>query len=446
MLVLWKKILKLAIPSIATFSSMTLTGMITLILIGRLGPLSIAVVGISNIVMYNCWALISGIGGALNYLVAQNFGEGNMKHGNQRMQISILLSVSISLLLLLSSLILPYFIFVLLGASPDVVQAGAPFLRVRLYAFAFSIITNVYFAYMRGIGDTKTPMFISILSNACLILLTYAWTYGHFGLPQMGLAGAAWSLFLTELLSLLLSLWVYYRRYHDQFQTRSWLPITFQEAKFIFKESLKLSGMEFSMSLGMLIFTGCITRLGTSAIAANEIALNILSLGFMPANGFGAAATIAVGQEIGAGNHQEAKRAGIHTVLIGTCFMCLFSLFLLLFASEVARFYTTDVEVSNITTTLLRIAACIQLFDGVGIIVGGGLRGIGDTTFLFRMSLLLNWIVFVPLTLLFTLWLHWGQNGAWLALCTLIVLIGVANGWRYLRIKWSTITPNTANG
>ncbi|MFJ5762090.1 MATE family efflux transporter [Neobacillus sp. NPDC093182] len=79
-----------------------------------------------------------------------------------------------------------------------------------------------------------------------------------------------------------------------------------------------------SNSIGMLVFTACITRLGTVAIAANEIALNILSFGFMPANGFGAASTVGIGQAIGKGRPLEAKKFGLVTVYLGLGFMVLF--------------------------------------------------------------------------------------------------------------------------
>ncbi|MEH7415077.1 MATE family efflux transporter, partial [Neobacillus drentensis] len=87
-----KEILRLAIPSIATFSSMTVTGLLILMIVGKLGATAIAVVGITNVLMYNLWALFSGNQGAINYLVAQNYGSKNMKLGNQRMQIALFLA------------------------------------------------------------------------------------------------------------------------------------------------------------------------------------------------------------------------------------------------------------------------------------------------------------------------------------------------------------------
>ena len=79
----WKVILLLAIPSIASFASMTVTGTINLIMVGHMGALVIAIVGVTNIIMYNVFAIFSGIGHTVNYLVAQSYGANDMKKGDK---------------------------------------------------------------------------------------------------------------------------------------------------------------------------------------------------------------------------------------------------------------------------------------------------------------------------------------------------------------------------
>src|SRR4051812_34698943 len=96
-----KTILLLGIPSIAAFASMTVTGMINLIMVGKLGALAIAIVGVSNIIMYNAWAIFSGIGNTVNYLVAQNYGSKDMKKGVERTYIGLIFSLIAGLLTLL---------------------------------------------------------------------------------------------------------------------------------------------------------------------------------------------------------------------------------------------------------------------------------------------------------------------------------------------------------
>ena len=440
-----KQILRLAIPSIATFSSMTFSGLLILMIVGKLGAPALAVVGISNMLMYNMWALFSGIQGAINYLVAQNFGSGKISVGNQRMQIALIASFGISILLFFASFVFPHVILNWIGSNSIILTLGTPYVQVRMIALMFTIINIAFYAYMRAIGDTRTPMIISLISDFLIVAFTYMFCYGQFGFPKLGLQGGAWSVVVAEVVALLLNLFVYYRLLNKTHQTRKWVPIEFREVRLLMIESVKLSIAELSNSLGMLVFTSCITRLGTTAVAANEIALNILSFGYMPSNGFGAAATIGIGQEIGKGQPLVARRYGLVTAYLGMGFMILISILLFLFDLPIAMVYTSDSNVYLHTLSLIHIAAFMQLFSGATVIFGGGLRGAGDTTFLSRTSLLFNWILFIPGTLLLTQVFHLGQVGAWAALFCMNVITGIANGWRYLNFRWVSAKSKSIN-
>jgi len=438
-----KHILKLAIPSIATFSSMTFTGLLVLMIVGKLGAAAIAVVGIVNIIMYNLWALFSGVQGAINYLVAQNYGKDDMRQGNQRTQIALLITAVQGIVLIVGSFFLPYWILWAMGSNESILELGTPYLQVRMLALVFGMFNTVYFAFMRAVGDTKTPMTLSLINSGLVVVLTYVLAYGEFGFPELGLQGAAWSMVIAEAATLLLCLIAHYRYMNERYQTREWVPIERPQIRLVFFESMKLGIMEVSNSMGMLVFTACITHLGTTAIAANEIALNVLSFGFMPSNGFGAAATIGVGQEIGKGNRVEARRFGIVTVYLGLIFMALISVVFFLFALPLAKMYTTDEAVYTTAVSLIQLTAFVQLCTGANIIFGGGLRGVGDTTFLSRMAFMTNWLFFIPCAVILTQVFDFGQTGAWTSLCISITLTAVINSLRYLKLDWSKLSVVT---
>ncbi|MDG0812713.1 MATE family efflux transporter [Cohnella rhizosphaerae] len=432
-----KRILHLALPSIATFSSMTFTGLLVLMIVGKLGAAAIAVVGVTNILIYNMWALCAGIQNAINYLVAQNYGSGEMRLANQRMQIALAMTGILGVILLAGSLLAPELILSAMGLNDEIVALGSDYVMIRMIALIFGIFSGAFFAYLRAIGDTKTPMTIALINSGLVVVLTYVLAYGKYGFPDLGLQGAAWSILIAEIVTAGMCVWVYFGYLNATLLTRSFERFDRKQVKLMVFESAKLSMMEMSNSLGMLVFTMCISRLGTVAIAANEIALNILSFGFMPSNGFGAAATIGTGQEIGKGHHAEAKRFGLMTVLLGLLLMVLISILMFVFALPIAKLYTPERAVYMAVVPLIHLAAFIQLFNTTGIIFGGGLRGIGDTTYLSRVAFVLNWIIFIPCTLLLTVVLDYGQVGAWIALCGNMVFAALANGWRYVKLDWS---------
>lgn len=444
MLETWKQILSLGLPSLFAFATQTLTWTIVLIMIGDLGYLAIAIMGVVNIIMYNVFALFSGIGHTVNYLVAQNYGAGDMDKGLQRTQIALLTASAVAILVAAAGWAGSEAVLRLTGGSADLVADGTKFLQLRFYAMAFGTLSFVFHGFFRGVGNTRVSMIVSVVSNAAMLALCYAWTYGHWGLPALGLIGAGYAFLVGEALQFAICAFVFWGLMHGQFGTRRILRLSWREAGLMARESGKLGLMEFSMSVSMYIFTMFVARLGDRALAANEVALNVMSIGFMPAFAFGTTATILVGQAVGRGDGRAARRAGTDTAILGTLFLLLLGTAELIWAEPIARIYTDDPTVYELAAYLISISAYLQIFDGLFNFYAGGLRGIGDTSFLMKVSLLLNFAYFVPVTWLFVQVLGWGSIGAWVALYTFVTLLGLAVTIRYYRNDWSAVRMREA--
>jgi MATE family multidrug resistance protein len=441
----WYAILILALPSLFAFATQTLTGTINLIVVGDLGFVVIAVVGVSNIIMYNVFAIFSGIGHSVNYLVAQNYGANEMRKGMQRTYLALIVSVGVGLIIALAGWLASGSVLKLTGGSANLVATGGAYLELRFYAMSFGIISFVFHGFFRGVGDTRTSMIVSILSNVLMVGLTYGLTYGHWGLPGMGIIGAGYALLIGEAVQLLICLAMFLGPMHRRFRTREIPKPDWRELRLIAQESGKLGLQEFSMSVSMYIFTVFVLTLGDLAAAANEVALSIMSFGFMPAFAFGSTATILVGQEIGQENPRLAKAAGTNTALMGTIFLMALGTVELIWAVPIARLYSDDPGVYELAAYLIQISAYLQLFDGFYNFYAGGLRGIGDTTFLMRSSLVLSFCMFVPLTYLFVMVFDWGSVGAWLALYSFLVALGLAVMIRYYRTDFNMVRMKEAN-
>lgn len=439
-------ILLLALPSLFAFATQTVTGSINLILVGDLGFLVIAIVGVSNIIMYNVFAIFSGIGHSVNYLVAQNYGAGEMRKGMQRMYLALLVSVGVGVVITLAGWAASDIVLKLTGASENFIDTGSEYLELRFYAMAFGIISFVFHGFFRGVGDTRISMIVAVFSNVLMVGLTYALTYGHWGMPDLGIVGAGYALLIGEVVQLAICLIVFWGPMHRKFQTRKLPKPDWKELRLISHESGKLGLQEFSMSVSMYIFTIFVLTLGEVATAANEIALNVMSFGFMPAFAFGSTATILVGQQLGKKNPKLAKRLGTQTSAMGAVFLLLLGTVELIWAEPIAHLYSNDPAVYDLAADLIRASAYLQIFDGFYNFYAGGLRGIGDTTFLMRASIVLSLFLFVPITYLFVIVLDWGSMGAWYALYSYLVVLGLAVMARYYRTDFSTVQLKEAHG
>ncbi|EXX91238.1 multidrug transporter MatE [Paenibacillus darwinianus] len=442
----WKTIMLLAIPSLVSFATMTVTGTISLIMVGGLGMTIIAVVGVSNIIMYNAFAIFSGIGHTVNYLVAQNYGAGDMKKGIERTYLAFYLCLVFAGVTASAGWLFATDILRLTGVSAAGVEAGAGYLQLRFYAMSFGIVSFAFHGFLRGIGATRMSMYISLIGSGTMIFLTYALTFGKLGFPELGLFGAGLAVLAGEALQVLVCVFVFYFMLNRQFETRRPVPLNGSELKLLAKESGKLGVQEFSLSLSMYIFTVFVASLGDEALAANEVALNVMSFGFMPAFAFGATATILVGQYIGSGNPYAGRRAGTDTAILGTIFLILLGTVELFFAEPIARLYAPhDPAVYETAAYLIQVSAYLQIFDGLLNFYAGGLRGIGDTTFLLRVSFAVSWGLFVPLAYLFIYVLDMGSLGAWLSLYSFLTVFGLAVMVRFYRTDWMAVRAKEAH-
>ncbi|MEV5030255.1 MATE family efflux transporter [Paenibacillus sp. LPE1-1-1.1] len=441
----WKKILLLAIPSLVSFATATVTGTINLILVGDLGFLIIAIVGVSNIIMYNAFAIFSGIGHTVNYLVAQNYGSNDMQKGIQRTYLAFYLCIIFAVLTAVAGLFLSDDILRLTGGSSDLVREGADYLELRFFAMSFGIINFVFHGFLRGIGATRLSMVIALISNLMMIFLTYTLTFGKWGFPELGLTGAGAAVLVGEAVQLLVCVIVFYFVLHKPFNTRQLVKFNWPEMKLLLQESGKLGAQEFSLSLSMFIFTAFVARLGDTALAANEVALSVMAFGFMPAFAFGATATILVGQYVGQGKAHLGRRAGTDTAILGTIFLVILGTVETFLAEPIARLYSSDPAVYEVAAFLIMISAYLQIFDGLLNFYAGGLRGLGDTTFLLKISLAASWLLFVPLAYIFINVLEWGSVGAWLALYTFLMVMGLSIMLRFYRTDWSAVRLKEAS-
>lgn len=436
----WRMILALALPSIVSFGIFTLSGTLNLIIIGQLGATAIAIVGVTNIVIYNIWALCSGIGHSVNYLVAQNYGAGTMRQGIERTYVALYVTLLMSLIIVLGGSFFADDILRLIGGEASgALVTGQKYLEIRFFAMACGIVTFLFHGFFRGIGDTKTPMIQSIITNVVMVILTYSWTYGHLGFKAYGLEGAAWSFFTAEVLGMLICMYVYFVRLHKTYGTRTLLPWNRQETLLILRESGKLGVQEFSLSIAMFIFTMFVAVLGERALAANEVSLSVMALGFMPAFAFGSTATILVGQSVGQNKPKEGRRLATDTAVLGTIFLLIIGTVEFFFSGPIARIYTGDPHVYELAAYLIMLSAFLQLFDGFYNFYAGSLRGIGDTKFLLLMSIALSIGLFIPLSYLAIFVLKWGSVGAWLSLYMYLIVMGSTVMVRFYRVDWSKV-------
>ncbi|MBN2049351.1 MAG: MATE family efflux transporter [Spirochaetales bacterium] len=434
-----RTILTLALPAFLTQASYTITNVVDLMMIGSLSPAAIAAVGVGGILFWNLIVLTGGPVMAAGYLCAQSYGAGKFDDFARRGSMAILISFLLALPLALGNKGFAVLLYRIMGTDEEVVLLGALYFRYRLIGLPIELLNSGLEGMIKATGDTRRPMIIRFISHLSNVFFNYLLIFGKLGLPALGAEGAGLATMISYFIAFILFIALSPRLLARKIPVRLLQKPDRFNGRLVVKEGVKITGNELSGSLSFFVYTAVVASLGATALAANEIGLNITSTAFMPAIGFGQAALILIGQRVGKGETATAKKTGWEVQLYCAVFMVAMGVLFFIIPETIGRFYTRDQEVLATLTPMLRFAAFFQIFDGGQIIFSFCLRATGDTTFLFLANLLGSWLLFIPGVLLIVHILKLNVIWAWGGMYCFMLALFIIYGIRYMTMKWDRI-------
>jgi MATE family multidrug resistance protein len=193
-------------------------------------------------------------------------------------------------------------------------------------------------------------------------------------------------------------------------------------------------GVHMQLEFGVFGTVGLLMgRLGTEAVAAHQIALNLASLTFMVPLGVAQAATVLVGRAVGEASPGQARRAASTSLIVGVSFMAVTALVFLFFPLTFAQVYSRDAAVLALAGTLIPIAGVFQVFDGLQVVSSGVLRGLADTRYPMVIGLVGFWLLGLPISLVLAFPLGLGPAGLWWGLAAGLAAASILLLWRVRR-------------
>lgn len=423
-------ILALAVPAIIENLLQTVVGFVDTLFVSRLGLNEVTAVGVSNTILNVYIAIFLAISVGASSMIAKNVGAGKMEEARQIARQSTWLSVIAGLLFGLITLFFAKPLLQVMGAEPEVLKSGVIYFRIVAVPAIFISIMTVLGSVLRSAGDTKTPMKVGVWINLLHIVLDYVLIFGFFGIPGIGIAGAAVATVMIRIIGCA-ALFHYIRK----------SPLSFSilkkgEKKFALP-LLKLSGPAAAerliMRLGQVLYMGLIVRIGTEVYAAHTIAGNIEVFSYMPGYGLAIAAATLVGQYLGANRKRDAYSFGIYTSVIAVAIMGVGGLLLFVFSPIAATWFTDDPRVIEMVTAALRIDAFAQPFLAVSLVLTGALQGAGDTKSPMYSTAIGMWLIRVIGVYVLGIQLGLGIVGIWLSIAIDLALRAVFLYYRFRR-------------
>ncbi len=429
----------IAYPAVLTMLSHTIMTFIDAMMVGRLGPTELAAVGLSGTLTWGLFSFFNGVVNGVNTFVAQHYGGGRFGDiGKVTWQGVYFALVSGAILILLSRYNVG--LMRLLGPAEDVQRIGASYLGIRLWGGVFIVLYMCFSAFLRGIGDTRTPLKIVIFINVLNVIGDYGLIFGKFGLPRLETDGAAYATVGASAVGAFIFFAVFLsKKSSGMFSTRAtWRPVPALMGR-LSRVGLPI-GLQWLLDMAsFIVFSALIGRIGTVELAASTAGLRLMHLSFMPVFGVSIAATTLVGQYIGSEEIPHAARSGYTAIKMSMAYAGAVAILFLAVPDRLVMMINQDPEVVRLGATILRVAAIFLLFDSMGIASNGCLRGAGDTRWAMFIGVGYAWFIFVPLAYVAAMTLKGGAVGAWVGATVYIIALGLTYFLRFRNGKWKSI-------
>jgi putative MATE family efflux protein len=428
-----RSVMTLALPVTVSSLLQRTEGIVAVFLVGGLGAIPIAAVGLGQLLAFIATTLVSGLSVGTNVIIAQQWGARRYEDAGQASRHFIGLSIGVSFALALLGLSVNGLIMQLLGAQPEVIALALPYSNLIFLVIPFTVLLAVLSSILQGTGDTRTPMYAMILVNVLHIALAYPLIYGYWGVPAFGVKGAAVAVGIAEATGSVYLLF----RCRTIFKPSK--RLRWDMLRTIWQVGAPVSGERIMQQAGILLYTKIVLIYGTVSYAAHQVGLSIESLSFLPGYGFAIAAATMVGQSIGAGKYTRAKLENWEANRLATFIMSAMGIVFFFFPYVLLRAFTSDEAVIDLGTVFLKIVALLQVPLALTMVLAGSLRGAGDTRFIMIATTIGMWGVRIPIAFVAGYWLTMGVFYVWLAMIADWTLRMMLMLWRYRSERWKSI-------
>ncbi|MEZ4859399.1 MAG: MATE family efflux transporter [Flavobacteriaceae bacterium] len=418
--------IKLATPVILGMLGHTMVAFVDNIMVGQLGTAELAAVSLGNSFMFIAMSLGIGFSTAITPLVAEADGEGNIAYGKSSFKHGLFLCTVLGVVLFLMVFFAKPLMHIM-NQPKEVVELAMPYLTLVAISLLPLIVFQAFKQCSDGLSMTKYPMYATIIANVVNVILNYIFIFGKFGVPALGVVGAAIGTLASRVV-MLAYLWYLMAQNLKSKEYVTHIKI------FTLTRSMinKLLSLGFPSALQMFfevaIFTAAIWLsgiLGKNPQAANQIALNLSSMTFMVAMGFSVAAMIRVGNQKGMKRFRELRRIAFSIFLLSSLLAVIFCVSFLLLKEQLPKIYldfdnanniADTLEVLTIASKLMLIAAIFQISDTLQVVVLGALRGMQDVKIPTFITFIAYWLIGFPISFYLGMYTAYASAGIWIGL------------------------------
>ena len=411
--VFYRTLLHIALPIAAQNLVASALNMVDTIMIGRLGELEIAAVGLANQVFFLFMLFLFGVSSGSAIFTAQYWGKRDIASIRKVLGIGLATASLAAVFFSLLALLLPRQVMSFYIKDPEVIQLGSAYLRIAGLSYLATAVTFSYAFILRSTEQAKLPMLLSIVALGINTILNWVLIFGLFGMPAMGVEGAAIATVISRLIEMLLMLAIVYGR--RLVPAASLKEMTAQTGAFVkrfYRTTFPVILNESLWSLGVTVYAFVYGRIGPGAVAAVNISGTAERLAMVLFFGMANAAAVMIGNRIGAGEEDKAYVYAKRFLVLGPILGVVMGVLLITFSPLILSLFNITQDVYSAARSILLVLGLtmtVRVFNFVNCI--GVLRSGGDTKFSLLLDITGIWCIGVPIALIFGLWrqfpIHW---------------------------------------
>lgn len=404
-------ILSLSLPIVGAMISQNIFNLVDTAMVGRVGPAALAAVGLASFVNFVSVAAITGLSVGVQAMAARRKGAGDTADMAMPLNAGLLIALVVSVPLSVVMISLTPIYFPYLHNDPEVIAAGVPYLEARLIAMVAVGMNFTFRGYWNGVNLSGLYLRTLLIMHACNIALNYVLIFGHLGFPALGAEGAG----IGTAIATFIGTGIYY--YLGFRHARSSGFMRFSRLRALFPRMIALSAPAMAQNLffatGFLVQFKIVSLVGTQALAAATILVNVALVAVLPGMAMGLAAASLVGQALGRRDIGDAARWPWDVIKVAAVILAMIGIPMVAVPSVILGIFTADAETIALAEAPLRIVGVTTLVDSVAMVLLNALGGAGATRIGMIVSVSTQWGLFLPAAFVAGPLLGYGLTGIW---------------------------------
>ena len=412
-------------------------GAVDTFMLSRHSDNSVAAVGVVNQLMNLVFLLFEVISLGISILCSQYIGAGQRDKVIQVVGTSLLFNFLFGIVVSIALLFLAEDLLMLMGLRPDLMADGLPYMQI-VGGFAFlQALSLSLSASLRSADKAKYPMYVAMVVNVLNIIGNYTLIFGKFGMPALGVEGAAISTSFCRFVSVIILFVILFKKHIPSFPKELFTPFPWVELKNLLKIGIPSAGEHMSYSLSQIVITYFINIISNQALATRSYVTNIVMFTFIFALSIAQGGAILIGHLVGMKKIQAAYTIGKRIMRMGAAMSVSLALLTALFGKQILSLLTSDPWIIATGASILWVEVLLEHGRALNFFGVNALRSTGDIYFPVNVGIIVMWTVQVIGSYVLGISMGWGLVAMWAVFALDENIRGLIFVHRWNSFKWA---------